>query len=387
MKILLFGEYSGFHNSLKKGLQALGHEVTIIGNGDGFKKFPADIFIKPTFTKNNKFLNKIKNAIYKLTKIDLASIELYYKFKRIMPLIKEYDAVQLINSIVLLGSPKVETKILQHIFKFNKNVYLHGGSMEYIWVDFMLNKHNGFSSFTPLKHNPKLKKKYQYALKYLQPKFISHFNFVYKNIKGIIPSDVDYKIVYDNYPKGEKMIPAPICLENLKFNPLKIKGCIIIFCGINTNNQYAKGIPYFLDALKIIENKYPKIVTIKITRNLPYNEYLKVYNEAHILLDQCLSYDQGYNGREAMARGKVVLSGANEDFKKYYNLTEETMPLIEAKPDVDYLVLKLSELIENPNKIEEISIRARKFIEKHHDCVSIAKKYIDAWGLAKSLIS
>ena len=32
MKVLLVGEYSRLHNSLKEGLQKLGHEVFIVGD-------------------------------------------------------------------------------------------------------------------------------------------------------------------------------------------------------------------------------------------------------------------------------------------------------------------------------------------------------------------
>ena len=42
MKILLLGEYSRLHNSLKEGLQILGHHVIIIADGDHFKKFDVD---------------------------------------------------------------------------------------------------------------------------------------------------------------------------------------------------------------------------------------------------------------------------------------------------------------------------------------------------------
>ena len=43
MKILLIGEYSNLHNSLKKGLIELGHEVTLVSFGDGFKNLSSDI--------------------------------------------------------------------------------------------------------------------------------------------------------------------------------------------------------------------------------------------------------------------------------------------------------------------------------------------------------
>ena len=46
MKILLIGEYSNLHNSLKQGLQKNGFEVTLLSTGDGFKNFDSDIPIK-----------------------------------------------------------------------------------------------------------------------------------------------------------------------------------------------------------------------------------------------------------------------------------------------------------------------------------------------------
>jgi hypothetical protein len=83
-----------------------------------------------------------------------------------------------------------------------------------------------------------------------------------------------------------------------------------------------------------------------------------------IILDQVYSFDQGYNALEAMAKGKVVFTGAENEFIKYYNLTEKVA--LNALPDLDYLVKELDYLIENPNEIIAIGTRARKFIEKEH---------------------
>ena len=55
MKILLIGEYSNLHNSLKQGLQKNGFEVTLLSTGDGFKNFDSDIPIKSSLFEN-KFL-------------------------------------------------------------------------------------------------------------------------------------------------------------------------------------------------------------------------------------------------------------------------------------------------------------------------------------------
>ncbi len=112
--------------------------------------------------------------------------------------------------------------------------------------------------------------------------------------------------------------------------------------------------------------------------NVPYSEYIEKYNSAHILLDQVLSYDQGYNALEAMAKGKVVFTGAEKEFLERYNLKEDEV-CINALPDVDYLYKKLEDLILNPEKLNSISSHAREFIEREHNYISVAKKYLKAW--------
>ena len=46
---------------------------------------------------------------------------------------------------------------------------------------------------------------------------------------------------------------------------------------------------------------------------------------------------------------------------------------------MDYLVQELSSLIENPNEILAIGKRAKAFVEKEHDYLKIAEKYLELW--------
>jgi glycosyltransferase involved in cell wall biosynthesis len=153
---------------------------------------------------------------------------------------------------------------------------------------------------------------------------------------------------------------------------------IVIFHGINSESYLKKGNDYFEKALAIIEKKYTNQVEIITTRSIPYQEYIKLYNKAHILLDMTYAHDQGYNALEAMAKGKVVFTGAEKEFEMHYGLTQKVN--INAKPDVDYLIAELSFLIENPGEIRAISKRARAFIEKEHDYIKIAEKYVNTWN-------
>jgi glycosyltransferase involved in cell wall biosynthesis len=88
-------------------------------------------------------------------------------------------------------------------------------------------------------------------------------------------------------------------------------------------------------------------------------------------------YDQGYNALEAMAKGKVVFTGAEEEFMKYYNLTERVA--VNALPDVQAIANELSNLIENPEEIMAMGKRARQFVEREHNYLNIAEKYLKAW--------
>ena len=80
MKILLLGEYSRLHNSLKEGLVALGHEVSIVGCGDKFKQFPVDYSIHARICNDIKFVNFLYRGIRKVTRLDFEKIEKAIRF-------------------------------------------------------------------------------------------------------------------------------------------------------------------------------------------------------------------------------------------------------------------------------------------------------------------
>ena len=189
---------------------------------------------------------------------------------------------------------------------------------------------------------------------------------------------MDYKIPLEAMNYKPYFIPNPINTDEILFKELKTDTRIVIFLGINRGSYIKKGIPFFEKALKIIKEKYHSKVEIIISENLPYNQYIELYNRAHILLDQVYAYDQGYNALEAMAKGKVVFTGAENEFTKHYNLTERVA--INALPDVDSLVNELSFLIENPAELIAIGKRARTFIEKEHNYIKIAEKYLEVWA-------
>ncbi len=378
MKILLVGEYSRLHNSLKEGLTTLNQEVNIIGTGDDFKEFPVDFSIAPKIMKRFSLLRFLNKVFFKIFKKDLHHLENGIRFYFLLPKLKNYDVVQLINSDALETYPFVSRYLLKKLFAQNKKINLLVCGEETPIIDYLLKKELKYSILNPLFEDPKLEKSFNYTLKYAQPDYRKTFDFISDKVTSIITSDLDYKIPMDAMNFKSQLIPNPINTNKIEFEPLQIEDKIFIFLGINKSSSVKKGSIYFEKALEIIKEKYPKQVEIIVTRSIPYTQYIEAYNKAHILLDQVYSYDQGYNALEAMAKGKVVFTGAEREFTEHYNLLEKVA--INALPDVDYLVSELSFLIENPTEIIAIGKRARTFIENEHHYIKIAKKYIEVWN-------
>jgi glycosyltransferase involved in cell wall biosynthesis len=377
MKILLLGEYSRLHNSLKEGLVAQGHEVITVASGDHFKKYNVDYSIYSAYSSDFWLIRKGKNLLFRITKIDLEKIERALRFYFLLPKLKDYDHLQLINSDAIETYPFLARFLYKKLFTNIKSRSLLICGDETPIIDYLFKKELRYSILTPYFEDSSLRKKYEFPLKYRTKRYKKTFDWLKKNCTSLIASDLDYKIPLEAMDFKVHFIPNPINTDTIAFSELKIIPKIVIFLGINRGSYIKKGISFFEKALTIIKEKYPEKVEIIVTENICYSQYISKYNSAHILLDQVYAYDQGYNALEAMAKGKVVFTGAEKEFIMHYNLTERVA--VNSLPDVDHLVSELSFLIENPDEIIAIGKRARDFIEKEHNFIKIAEKYLTAW--------
>jgi glycosyltransferase involved in cell wall biosynthesis len=377
MKILLVGEYNRTHWNLKKGLETLGHQVVLIGNRDGFKKVNVDIEIKNPFA--SWFLKKIRILIVKVFGVDLLSVAIKRKIKSKKQQLSGYDIVQFVNESPFLIDRKSELKIFKWLSQWNSKIYLLSTGVDYPSVHYAYNKNFKYSILTPYFEGKISKKDFHHVLVYLSKDHKKLYEYVYKNIVGIIANDIDYHIPLVDDQKYLGIIPHAVDLSQLQYQTPIIDDKIIIFHGINSRNYFKKGNDIFEMALEVISDKYASKVEIITTKDLPYKTYIKYFDRAHILLDQIFAYDQGYNALEAMAKGKVVFTGAEQEWQDYYKVTPNTIA-INALPDAHEIIKKLEWLIENPEKITEISKNARQFVETYHNHIDCAKQYIEKWS-------
>ena len=354
MKILLFGDYSSVHLNLKEGLEKLGNNVLLVGTGDGFKKIPSDILFGH---KNSAFLNKI--------------------FLRLKPFLHlrefhNFDVVQLMTPYFLKVNFFPTGFYYKYLKENNKKLFmLAGGTDAYYWKYGPERLRYGpFEDI--LKYDIKAKRydTYQSCKSF---EFNKRFSY---EVDGIIPILHDYKICYEPHPKLKPLIPIPINNEKIKYIENKPREKLVIFHGLN---RYGfKGTKYIEKAFDILRDKYPKDLELIIKGKLPLSEYLELMDKTNVVIDQTSTYSLGVNGVYALAKGKVVLGGAEPESLESMGVKET--PVINILPNVDDIVQKIENLLEHRYSIPDIGKRSRIFSENHHDYIKVAQRYIETWS-------
>ena len=354
MKILLLGEFSGLYTNLKDGLTELGHEVVLASDGDGYKKFNSDIFLKPRHKNYGKIINRI-----------LYVLKTYFIVKRF----KDYDVVQLVYDH-LFYPVSFNKFITNMLIKNNRSLFLNVAGSNSTVMRYWLSKKNSKVSIL-----------YQDALKYdgynsiMNDKLFKFEKQFTPKVNGIIPIMYEYSEPYYHCKNLRDIIPIPINLKKIKFKDNLINNKLVFFHGLNKYGS--KGTKYIEEAFKIVAEKYPKEVEVIIAGNLKYDDYLILLNKANVVLDQTSSYSIGINGLVALAMGKVVMGGAEKE--SYNPLGYEECPVINLRPDVEYIVSQMELVIKNKHEILKTGEKSREFVEKYHGHLVVAKKYVDLW--------
>ena len=115
MKILLIGEYSNVHATLAEGLRHLGHEVTVISNGDFWKAYPRDIDVSRPVGR-------------------WGGLRLLTKIYTLLPRLRGYDVVQLINPMFFELKAERLFFLYRYLCQHNRKVFLGGFGMDWYWV-------------------------------------------------------------------------------------------------------------------------------------------------------------------------------------------------------------------------------------------------------------
>lgn len=357
MKILLLGEYSNVHATLAEGLRQIGHQVTVLSNGDFWKDYPRDIDL-------SRREGKLGGVLY-MTKLYL-----------LLPKLRGYDIVQLINPMFL----EIKAERIFHIYHYlrqhNKHVVLCGFGMDYYWVNTCCKdkplRYSDFNLGTTLRTNKDALKERKDWIGTAK----EHLNrLIAEDCDAIVTGLYEYWMCYQpHFPSKTTYIPFPIKVKTELSIPEAFTGKVKIFIGINKERSEYKGTDIMLRIAKELSVKYSHLMELRIAMSVPFKQYIEMMQGSDAIIDQLYSYTPAMNALEAMANGIICIGGGEPE--NYEILHEEELrPIINVIPDEHQIYLALEELVLHPERIPILKLQSIEYIKRHHDYMDVARQY------------
>ena len=376
MKILLLGEYSNVHWTLACALRRLGHEVTVISNGDEWKGYSSDISLirRPGRWGRLAYLFRVLLLLSKL---------------------RGYDVVQLINPVHFVDL-KAErgVRIYDYLRRHNKRVFLGAFGYDYHYVyDSVVRRTLRYCDFyTPTRevhHEWNEANEHDWLHTYKKEASIH----VADTCDGIISGLYEYDVAYRPYfPEKTTFIPMPIDVvdetktknshpdgdSSLFTLHSSLQDKLRFFIGINRSRTMLKGTDIMLRALERIVTAYPDRAEMVKAESVPFAQYKEMMLSSDVLLDQIYSYTPAMNALQAMSQGLIVVSGGEEENYEILGETE-LRPIINVQPDEEDVYRQLEWLVLHPERIAQLKRDSIEYIHRHHDSLKVAKRYLEAW--------
>lgn len=363
MKILLLGEYSNVHWTLAEGLRTLGHQVCVVSHGDFWKNYRRDISLvrhPPGTWDGLCYLAKL-----------LA----------VLPRLRGYDVVQLINPCFLELKAERIYAIYDYLRRHNGKVFLGGYGMDYYWVHTCTTtqtfRYSDFNFGTILRDSADIRRE---IAEWIQGEKGKLNRYIAADCDGIPTGLYEYYACYHpHFPQKTTFIPFPINLSGLSpRNPRPEGAPVRFFIGIQRARSEYKGTDIMLRALERLHQAYPDRCEIVKAESVPYEEYQHLMNSSDVILDQLYSYTPAMNALLAMAKGLVLVGGGEPE---NYDIIQETelRPIINVLPDEEDVYRQLEQLVLHPERLPRLSAESRLYVERHHDHVKVAAQYIDFW--------
>lgn len=366
MNILIVGELSGFAKHLKNGLVSLGHYVVITMTGDGWKNIQGE---KDDILYSQYNLRCLGHTIPHSSFFSTIKANHIIKKELSKRLIsKHVDLIIVINYQFLSSNwyrAGVKTSFIKKQIDCGAKLIMSvcGGDPATRYSHPDVYKLWGENNAGPTRDN-----RYSFLLKYA--------NVIIPTTYGYYDAIINYvNCVKFDTKKIQRALPLPITIDSEPNFKSCIGRKIIIFHGIIRPQM--KGTYYIQPAMDRIQKEYPDKVECICKGNMPYNEYVKLFENIDILIDQAAGEDGwGVNAAIGAMKGKCVLVSCGE--KTANNMGIKKLPFVEIERDENQIYETLKGLVLHPKEIDRIKNESREFIEQYCDCKIVAVQYLDS---------
>lgn len=368
MKILFVGDASNMHNCLAGQLRSMGHEAVVASNGS-------------TWMDTHRDINLLRRPG------KLGAVRYVLDIIKALPRMRGFDIVEIASPIFLSLKPAKVRMVFDYLKRHNKRVVLSALGTDRVFYDACLDGHTFRYSEYRIGDKPG---PYINSTEYQNQEqdnwgkpFMKEFNdYIVANIDGAVACLWEYFVAYEPL-LGNRVVHAgiPIDVDTLPYRPLDaVPDKVKFFIGIQVDRTAVKGTDRMLASLKSVCERRPDECEMVVAKSVPYQQYVQMMNDSHVILDQLYSYTPATNALLAMAQGLVAVSGGEPE---YYDLIDEhdNQPIINVDPTVDGdIEAKLNWIIDNKHLLPELSRRSHDFVVKHNAAQVVAQRYIDFWN-------
>lgn len=363
MKILLLGEASGLHWTLAEGLRALGHEVCVASDGNGWKNYPRDIDLaRPTNSLTDGF-------------------RCLFRILRHLHEFRGYDVVQLISPYFLRLRSERTLPVYQYLRRHNGKVFLGAFGTDYYYckacMESDLYRYSDFKTGNLYRDTPSnrltLGDWYRGGGAYATRKIVD-------TCDGVIACLWEYYAAYRLYrPDKVTYIPLPIDLRGIQARLRTTPERVNFFIGIQSQRSDVKGTDVMLPVLRQVANDYPDRCRVTEVCDVPFARYRQLLDNADVQLDQLYSYTPSMNSLLAMAKGMVVVGGGEPE--NYELIGEKKLrPIVNVTPQSADIYRALEDLVLHPQRIPDLSAQSMEYVRRHHDYLRVAAAYAELYA-------
>lgn len=371
MKILLLGEASFVQSTLRKGFEALGHEVTLVSAGCIWD-CPRDVDV----SRNMRWGK-------------LSGLKVVWKILRNIRLFWGNDIVLMNDFHTLPLKLKWNELFFRFVRRWNKRVVRGCWGDDEVVLDAqakgVLDYSDTHIGTVPINVDENRWRIEEQRLL----EFVSCFRCVNSNVDAFAACLYEYYRYYDREEYRERLHYLPLPMEIPQES--RVKGSewpIKVLVGIQTRRDYIKGAGIIAGLVERIAAENPEKVVVRKVYDVPYEEYCRMLEEADVLVDQLYSYTPSMNSLAAMARGTVVIGGGEEEYYDFIG-ESELRPIINVRPGQDEENLRvLGEALLTEGTVSRLSRESAAFVRKHHDYMKVSMEYVSMFeGLEKELRS
>lgn len=354
MRILLVGEASGVHRNLKIGLLALGAECYHMTQSDSTSWREFDDTFSPAYSGIIGGLARNISPFLKISALD------------------DYDVINFVNTITAVHGKytkyldipwfRKKTKLMSYYALGCDEIGLirRNDKLPYKPCETCLASKDTLSRDCDLMFNRQYEKSQEITKKY--------FDF------GAC-SMIEYGHVEKIFGQYFSRIQFPVDISRIPFNPAKSRSSVNI---VHTPTRRGfKGTYVVLQAIEILKKRRNDF-NFSLVEGLSYEKYVTRMAEADIVIDQIYSQSPGMNGLEMMAAGKIVLTGATDIGKSYFDFMNDS-PAFDAPPDDVLLADQLDRILDRKNEFGVLAERGRSYVEMNHSIKKVAEKFLNEW--------